>query len=113
MDVRATEHAVERWQRRVKPGLSFDAAKRDLYRAVSHGTIAKQPPSWVAPEDRGRDRYYLAIGDAIRLALDKRKNLWVVVTVLARSELSPEARARRNDRAAHKRRRRARKRINR
>ena len=106
--VRATKHAVERYHDRVRPGLSLRAAEAELVRACSHGELTEKCPDWAHEHEAATaKRRYLMLGDDICLVLEPHTELdWVIVTVLTRSGLSPEARARRNKRAHHKRHRR-------
>lgn len=113
LKVRATYHAVERWHERVRPNLTLTAAESDLIRvAQGIGRVSDVRPDWAGPGDNRprapRERRYMLVGDDICLVLERRsRDSWVVLTVLTRSGLSPQARKRRNNKAAAKRRARA------
>jgi hypothetical protein len=114
--IAATNHAVERYRDRVRPGYSFADARRDLLNvAEAAGTISDEAPSWVVESDLEADRRYMKIGDDICAVLEPTSGAdrAVIVTVLFKGGLSPQARARRNRYAAHKRARRRARRIKR
>jgi hypothetical protein len=103
-----TEHAVEQYRERVRPGLDVADARVELARLVPSGEIRARPPDWA--RSAGAKPYYLLIGDAVALPLAPQQGRWVTTTCLVQSTLTPRRREertrRRADRAAAKRARR-------
>src|SRR4051794_15258525 len=62
LEIRITDHAVERFQERVRPGLSVDVAAHELARLIPLGFIYEQPPAWCAARPCPA---YLVVGDLV------------------------------------------------
>jgi hypothetical protein len=80
-------HAIERYQARVRPGLTFEQAEADLQRLLALGTLTRIPPEWLAA--RQRDLVF---------PLDPARSdqtAMCALTCLARGGISTAARARR------------------
>jgi hypothetical protein len=103
-----SDHAVEQYQRRVKPGLEPGAARDELERLRALGQISAEAPRWVNAARPAR--YYLLLGDAIVLPLAAQEDAWIATTCVAQRTLTPTRRsakaARRASRRAGKRARR-------
>jgi hypothetical protein len=81
-----SDHAVERWQERVRPGLTLGQAEEDLARALEeHGSWA-ECPDWI--NDWHEADGWLAVGDGLAFPVCRR----VVVSVLIRGGHSPASR---------------------
>jgi hypothetical protein len=95
-----TTHAVERFRERVRPGLTWDAAERELAQLLRAGEAKPEAPSWLADVQRQRADLYLIVGDIVfpLAASEVRPGRWLVTTCIARGGLSGVARKRRNDR---------------
>lgn len=111
MRISATDHAVLRYVERVRPGLSFDAARVDLQRLIrEHAEIVERPAWCVEARDRdSQATHWVTIGPDVVLPCAKtpRHNL-VALTVITNHGLSARARAKRTaERRAAKRRRQA------
>jgi hypothetical protein len=106
-----SDHAVERYQERVKPALDLQAAREDLERMLPLGTFQHDPPPWDRPFDEADG--WLLLGEGIVIPLsrnqDRRPGFWAI-TVLSHREISPEKRRARNDHKARQRQARAMKR---
>jgi hypothetical protein len=95
----ASDHAVARYQERVKPCLPLDACKRELMALLNSGLEATDPPAWA----EHLDRQVVELSDGILAVMDGR----VCLTIATRAGMSEERRARRNEKKARKRRRRS------
>jgi hypothetical protein len=98
IEIHLSEHAVQRFHERVRPGLDRIAAEDALARLALHGTIDTEPPDWLARHQRQHAACYLVAGDVV-LPLDPCRRdpaVLVALTCLARGGLSEPARQRRN-----------------
>jgi hypothetical protein len=101
-----TDHCIEQYVARVKPGLKLEAAKRELIALVK---LAGDPvPELDYAHENGM---FLEITDGIALALDRfspSKQRWMAITVLTRGGhnevVTTERRARKRRRREIKRR---------
>lgn len=93
-----SDHAVERYVERVRPGLGFVAARRELRRLIEAGTLTATAPEWVAESADVSDAYLDAGDVAICLNVDNSRGgrKLVAATVLIRGSLPPLTRERRN-----------------
>jgi hypothetical protein len=104
-DLKVSRHAIERYQERVKPGLSYDRAKVELEVLARSGKPGPEPPTWKLPSLIENDRTYLEPSDGICLVV----KAGLVTTVAIRAEQAPEfARAKREQRRREKQKRRSR-----
>jgi hypothetical protein len=107
--VELTAHAVQRYQQRVRPALSLEAAADELARVALVGEITTEPPTWHLRSCAQVAPYYLSVADVL-LPLTPhrgRPGLLVATTCLVKGSLSPDARryrtARRRRSAARRR----------
>ena len=97
MTLHVSDHAVERFNERVRPTLDRPAAKRELLRLVSLAERSTVPPDWHLKEEHDAD--YLHLSDGIACTVKGRS----VTTVLIRGSHSDLHRAERKRRKAKKR----------
>jgi len=107
--IRLSEHAVSRYQMRLRPTLSPAAARVDLERLLAVGTFTTRTPEWVKLAETTRS--YLLLSDAAALPLRPLEGGgWVATTCMVRESLSPARHAarkkRRNDKTSSQRARR-------
>jgi hypothetical protein len=82
-----SDHAVERWHERVRPGLSPEAAEDDLVRQLeAHGHFAERP-DWVSGREYPNTRWLTLGGD---IAFPVQGEL--VVSCLTRATYRPHDR---------------------
>jgi hypothetical protein len=93
-----SEHAVEQYRHRVKPGLDLDAARAELTRLVAVGEITPVEPAWVRAARPAP--FYLVLGDALALPLKPQAGGWIATTCVTKTTYTPTRRA---QRAAYKR----------
>jgi hypothetical protein len=82
LEICLTHHAVDRFQERVRPGLSREAAEDELARLVLFGSVVTEPPAWLCtrPGDA-----YLVIGDlALPLLAHAADGAYYATTCLVR-----------------------------
>src|SRR4051794_26614396 len=110
IEIRLTQHAVDRFQFRVRPGLSTAAAEVELARLAAMGDIVTDAPAWHACRQRRTASAYLVVGDLVLPLEPVCGNPDALVAVTASHVVgSPnEARARRNERRRRERRQRTR-----
>lgn len=109
-----SDHAVERYQERVKPALDLQAAREDLTRMLRIATVQKETPSWGQGESHGQPvDAWAIISEGVCAPLARRHDGsgYFAITVLTHRGISDESRARRNVAKAAQRRRRARHRM--
>jgi hypothetical protein len=92
--VELTAHAVERYNHRVRPGLSLEAAADELAQIALVGEITSDPPAWHLRSCAQIAPLYLCIGDVLLPLTPGRgePEVLVATTCLARGSLSPDAR---------------------
>ena len=95
--VRISDHAVEQYQQRIKPGFDLDAAQAELKQLRAVAQIAASVPGWVNAVRQAP--CYLLIGDAIVLPVLRDRNGWVATTCLIDRTITP---ARRQAKTARK-----------
>jgi hypothetical protein len=95
--VRISDHAVEQYQQRIKPGFDLAAAEAELEQLRTVGRIAASAPGWVNAVRQAP--CYLLIGDAIVLPVLRDRNGWVATTCLIDRTITP---ARRQAKSARK-----------
>jgi hypothetical protein len=95
--VRISDHAVEQYQQRIKPGFDLDAAQAELEKLRTVAQIAASAPEWVNAVRQAP--CYLLIGDAIVLPVLRDRNGWVATTCLIDRTITP---ARRQAKTARK-----------
>jgi hypothetical protein len=92
--IELTAHAVERYNHRVRPGLSLEAAADELAHVALVGEITTEPPAWHLRSCAQIAPLYLCVAD-ILLPLTPRRgepDVLVATTCLAKGSLSPDAR---------------------
>ncbi len=92
--IELSAHAVERYQQRVRPGLSLEAAEDELARVALVGEITTDPPAWHLRSCAQIAPFYLCVGDVLlTLALHQTQpDVFVATTCLAKGSLSADAR---------------------
>lgn len=104
MNVVLKRHAIERFQQRVRPTLTFGAAKVALEGLLQFAEPASEVPWTNAHMADG----YLILSDGVALVVRQASNGAVIAeTCITRSGSSEEVRARRNKRKADQRQARA------
>lgn len=93
--IRLTDHAVERYQLRVRPALTIAQVREDLERLMAFGKFVEKPPAWVVPDDDRADGY-LILAPGVCLAVVQERHCRVAVTCLTNMGLSDETRRKRN-----------------
>lgn len=106
MKITATDHAVQRYQERVRPSLSPEAARGDLERLLRLHAEPCERPEWYVERRTGspaKATHWARIGDVFLACVQPRPGRLLVLTVVT-TGLSPEARAKRTgERRAAKR----------
>lgn len=98
-------HAVERFQERVRPGLTLAAAEDELAHLALAGDVVTTAPPWHADRAAREAPYYLLIADLILpLQPGTEAGVYVATTCLPKGSVSDATRARRNDRRRSRRR---------
>lgn len=85
--IELTRHAIERYQQRLRPGLSYEHAVADLARLLSHGELVDTAPPWCRTPDAGGRSLHFVIGD-VALPLvphELEPHVGVATTCLARN----------------------------
>lgn len=99
LEIHLSQHAIDRFHERVRPGLDRAAAEDALAQLALLGTIESEPPEWLARRQRQRAACYLVAGDVV-LPLDPYRRdprVLVALTCVARGGISELARQRRNE----------------
>jgi hypothetical protein len=97
VQIRLTEHALDRLVARVKPGLDAHGARADLARLIPHGEIVADPPTWF--RTTRPDRAFLVIGDVLfPLAPTRTGTCATAITCVPRGTLGDGDRNARNER---------------
>ncbi len=111
MKITATDHAVQRYNERVRPGLSVQAARADLERLIREHAQIVERPAWCVEARGGKSdaTHWVTIGPDVVLPCAKTmRHALVALTVITNHGLSARARAKRTaERRAEKRRRQA------
>lgn len=97
--IQLSQHAVERFQQRVRPGLDPVDAEEQLANLALAGDLVPEPPAWHGATCAQLAPWYLVIADIV-LPLKPHwtePDLLVATTCLARGERSTEARRRRRE----------------
>jgi hypothetical protein len=85
--VELSDHAIQRWRERVRPGLTFKQAEEDLAQMLeAHGEWADGAPDWL--DHHYQDARSLTLGDGIAIPVLGG----VAVSCVARAAYSPNAR---------------------
>ncbi len=93
-----SEHALERFQMRVRPALEVDAARVELQRLIELAEFASEPPAWHAVRTRREADGYLLVGDLLMpLRYLASSGSWLILTCIARGGISDRARGGRNE----------------
>ena len=98
MKITATDHAVQRYQERVRPSLSPEAARGDLERLLRLHAEPCERPEWYVERRTGPPTtatHWARIGDVFLACVQPRPGRLLVLTVITHG-LSPEARAKRS-----------------
>jgi hypothetical protein len=90
--VRFSDHAVQRFRERVRPGLGSESAAEQISLITEHGEVTVGPPSWA---DRATSFLYLVVGDVcFPLDADKRdREVLVATTCIVRGKPRKKRRA--------------------
>ena len=87
-----SDHAVQRYQERVRPGLDEAAARAELERLRAAATVVRDPPAWLHAADQAP--CYLLLGDDVVLPLLRQSGGgWVASTCVPKSTLTVQRRA--------------------
>ena len=87
-----SDHAVQRYQERVRPGLDEAAARAELERLRAVAAVASDPPGWLHAADQAP--WYLLLGDDVVLPLLRQSDgRWVASTCVPKSALTLQRRA--------------------
>ena len=87
-----SDHAVARYQERVRPGLDEAAARAELERLRAVATVVREAPAWLHAADQAS--CYLLLGDDVVLPLLRRSGGgWVASTCVAKSTMTVQRRA--------------------
>lgn len=97
--VQVTEHAIERYQERVRPTLEVAAAKRELVALVEMaGAPTPEPPAWADYVHPAPDSYLVLSDGVLGLIRGGR-----MTSVIVRGAMAPEYReAKRKERRARR-----------
>lgn len=94
MRVTLTEHAVQRFQERVRPGLGLAMARAELRRLVDAHAEVCEPPGWYFEGGRhARADTLVRIGPDILLPCATRDGRLFALTVVCRGLLGDDERA--------------------
>src|SRR5688572_30515265 len=80
MNPHPSDHAVERYTERVRPGATKEVALADIRRLIAFGTVTDTPPEWVTPADYYPDARYIVVGNVVFPSLDN-----TITTCIVRS----------------------------
>jgi len=86
VELEITDHCVERWRERVRPGLTLEQAEDDLAHQLSTNARWGDRPDWL--DDRYKDADWLLLGDGIALPTIGGR----VLTAFVRATYNPYAR---------------------
>jgi hypothetical protein len=89
-----SDHAVERAQERMAPGLDEPAIRHALSGMLAAARVVKNPPPWLSEQQLADG--WLLVGDDIACPLRWRAGELRVTTMMARGGISPKARSHRN-----------------
>jgi hypothetical protein len=92
-DIDLSEHAVEQYRERARPGLDLAGARADLARLVLSGEILAQSPDW--ERSASSKPFYLVIADTLALPLAQQAGRWMATTCLVKTTLTPRRRGER------------------
>lgn len=92
--IEISSHAVQRYQQRVRPGLSIEAAEDELARVALVGEVVTEPPAWHLRSCAQLAPFYLCVADVVLPLTPHRAHPGVLVatTCLAKGSLSADAR---------------------
>jgi hypothetical protein len=93
-EIDLSEHAVEQYRERGRPGLDPAAARAELGQLLGSGEIVAEPPAWARSAQT--KPFYLVIGDALALPLAAQDGRWVTTTCLVRTTLTARRREERS-----------------
>lgn len=99
LTIHLSDHAVERFQQRVRPALALPDAREELVHLALVAELATEPPAWHAACCAQLAPWYLVIGDVV-LPLKPHwaePDALIATTCLARGERSADVRRRRRD----------------
>lgn len=96
VSISVTDHAVWRYQERVRPGLELADARRDLLRLLKGCEVTTDLPDWTRDREDRVDAVAV-LSDGVVLALIReRGSKYRAVTCLVRGGMGEQTRARRN-----------------
>jgi hypothetical protein len=101
-EVAVTDHAIERYRERVRPGFGFVEAEADLLRVLGLGVWSEEPPGWAfyVPEHADNAGFVL-LGDDVVFPVSRQDSGGLAVTTcLVRGDMAEQNR--RERRAAKK-----------
>ncbi|MEJ7784892.1 MAG: hypothetical protein WKF96_08820 [Solirubrobacteraceae bacterium] len=92
--IEITAHAVQRYQQRVRPSLSIEAAEDELARVALVGEVLTEPPAWHLRSCARLAPFYLCLADVVLPLTPHRGDPGVLVatTCLAKGSLSTDSR---------------------
>ena len=97
--VEFTEHAVDRFRERARPGLDFENALGQLESMGCGAVISVAPPAWMANARRDADAYLVLADVAFPLARSTtRPGRYHATTCIPKGGISPTERDRRRTR---------------
>ena len=103
LTIQLSQHAVERFQERVRPALDVAPAADELAALILFGDVVDTPPSWHAGTCAQLAPFYLVAGDVL-LPLKQHwsePDVLVATTCLVRGVRSEDVRARVRTRRGH------------
>ena len=102
MEVELSKHCVERWRRRVRPGLDLAAARRELKGVLecAGGEPVDEAPEWSRLALPDSHTSFLVVDDDLVPVLIERGGRLVAKTCVPRGSITPWERLRRRRRKA-------------
>ncbi len=99
MNVSLTDHAVERYIERVRPGLGYPAAKADLLRLIEQHGVMVDRPDWYSPgRTTQADRFVQVAPGVLLPCMVMQAGRLRAMTVICHGHVSDAHRADRNAR---------------
>ena len=83
-----TRHAIERYEQRIRPGVTIEEARADLERLAAQGTLTVDPPPWIGQSNWTAAVRYLLVGDVV-LPLGRADGRLIALTCIPRRKDQP------------------------